>query len=174
VSDKECPKCGFPGPFYRNKSNPDGLDTYCKECRKIIGKKWALDHPGRVIELARKKDLKWRTSHPEEAKNKRHKKYLKHKERNQEYARFKYSLNKEKYKEYTKEWVKANPERTKNNHRKATEELRDQYIASLFRKHKSDLTPELIEAKREQLLLTRAIRALKQEIKNARKTKDRG
>lgn len=37
--NKRCPGCGDTHPpttehFYRNATNKDGLDTYCKQCRK--------------------------------------------------------------------------------------------------------------------------------------------
>lgn len=35
--DKRCGRCGRRKPqdlFYRNRAQPDGLDTWCKECRK--------------------------------------------------------------------------------------------------------------------------------------------
>ena len=41
VETKVCPRCGRELPvtkFYKNKSRPDGLSSYCKECRKLKSK----------------------------------------------------------------------------------------------------------------------------------------
>ncbi len=31
---KQCPKCNQPGEFYRNRSRPDGLSYWCKQCMR--------------------------------------------------------------------------------------------------------------------------------------------
>lgn len=45
---KTCIKCSAPkniGDFYKNKRNRDGLDTYCKSCRREYMKNYHKEHP---------------------------------------------------------------------------------------------------------------------------------
>ena len=84
--------------------------------------------------------------------------------------------NKAKYIEnamkYTKTWREKNKKAAsaicRNNNRKMRENLSDWYIRSKLHLSIDQATTELIEAKREQMLLHRAIKALKQEINHAR------
>lgn len=46
---KYCSKCGeFKSidEFYKNRSKKDGLQSFCKECKKIMDKKWNEDNEG--------------------------------------------------------------------------------------------------------------------------------
>ncbi len=53
---KRCPKCGrsLPeGEFYRNSSRADGLDSYCKECRKLVSMAYVEEGNRRASERRR-------------------------------------------------------------------------------------------------------------------------
>lgn len=42
---KTCTRCGSDGPFYRNRSNADGLSKWCKPCDNMSAKRWAKNNP---------------------------------------------------------------------------------------------------------------------------------
>ena len=47
---KRCPRCGCAKDsdlFYRNRSNPDGLDDVCKECHRTSAKRYCTEHRDR-------------------------------------------------------------------------------------------------------------------------------
>jgi len=50
IKVKACGGCGqvlTTVEFYRNASNPDGLDHYCKGCRLGYNRDWVREHPDR-------------------------------------------------------------------------------------------------------------------------------
>jgi hypothetical protein len=62
---KRCPRCGTEKPldaFSKNKAGRDGLQSSCKDCRKVIVKNWREKHP----ERAKQSDDKYRKKHREE------------------------------------------------------------------------------------------------------------
>ena len=75
---------------------------------------------------------------------------------------------------YTEELGARKREQSMRAGRKSVRELSDSKVRSILHLTKAEATPELIEAKREQVLLVRAIKELKKEIKNARQAKDPG
>ena len=84
-----------------------------------------------------------------------------------------YAKNKERILAAGHKWLKENPERVKALRKKALEEMRDSVIVSYLvypgqkQKHKAipreEITPELIEARREMLIANRLVRKLKKE-----------
>lgn len=65
-------------------------------------------------------------------------------------------------------WIKANPEGEKNRRAVEVAELKPSYLRRLLRTPISQLTPELLALKREQLTLKRATNQLKKEMKNVK------
>ena len=54
METKRCPKCGEEKPiskFYRDRSRPQGYDSYCKECRDITNVEWKCAHGHRLPRL---------------------------------------------------------------------------------------------------------------------------
>ncbi len=80
-----------------------------------------------------------------------------------------YADDRNKYRARVTKWEKRNPEKkklsVKSSRKKGRDNLNDAYIKSLLVSGTSliysDLTPELVEAKRVQLLLARKSRKLK-------------
>lgn len=94
-------------------------------------------------------------------------------------AKQRYLENSEKFKERSRRWATENPEKanarnarqyfknpekTKKRVNRHREHLAPHYVASLLRLAIAELTPELFELKREQILTTRALRELKKVI----------
>lgn len=63
-------------------------------------------------------------------------------------------------------WEMANPDARRASRAKAVAELRPAYVASALRIPTEQLTPELLALKREQILNQRALRELKQTLKD--------
>lgn len=61
---KRCPDCKCTkedSEFHRNRASHDGLQPYCKICRKAGDKKRYLENPGAIKKASRK----WRLKNPE-------------------------------------------------------------------------------------------------------------
>jgi len=162
---KRCPKCERVLPkteFHRDKTNRDGLHCACKGCRKEIDSAWYKAN----LEKVKSSCSAWRRANSEKMKSTRS-------------AWDK--ANPEKIKSYRRRWDKANPEKVKEleTQRRAQQQkdltpgaVKNQIVNSMRYNgiyiSRSSIPEDLIQAKREQLKLARAIRALKQETKNAR------
>tara|TARA_Y100001938_G_scaffold146935_1_gene226993 strand:- start:11 stop:664 length:654 start_codon:yes stop_codon:yes gene_type:complete len=60
MQTKKCNKCGEEKVFYSyspDKSKPDGLNSYCKECRSKMAREYRKAHPERIT-VAKKKYYK--------------------------------------------------------------------------------------------------------------------
>ena len=67
VGFKYCNKCKVVkavSEFNRQKKTNDGLNTRCKECRRVIQRKWREENPERVRESTRK----WNKENPEKVR----------------------------------------------------------------------------------------------------------
>jgi len=63
IKTKRCPKCKQFKPlseFYKNRNEYDGLDGYCKSCKKILVANYQKTERGKFIN--RKAGKKWRQS----------------------------------------------------------------------------------------------------------------
>lgn len=64
---KKCPKCKKIkdcNEFPRNKSRKDGLYVYCKDCSKVLSKKYRLKNPEKCYQAIRR----WQKRNPEKLK----------------------------------------------------------------------------------------------------------
>ena len=59
--EKRCSKCRSSGPFYRQKSKPDGLTCYCVACMKLMHQDWRARNPGKASEST----ARWKKANPE-------------------------------------------------------------------------------------------------------------
>ena len=146
--NKRCSKCGDPKELeelVKNKRCKDGRAGVCKECVNLDPnknknyKQWRKNNPVRVKELRNK----W-------ARN-----------------------NRDKTQKAVKRWLKNNPERykllTKKYNKKRSETLHDDYvksaIQSVLKIPCSEMTPEMIHVKREQLIFSRALKELRRAVR---------
>ena len=83
-------------------------------------------------------------------------------EKNPHYASMWRQLNPESNKKYCARWAKNNQEKVQSLHRGRVVEVADQYIADLMQLKTSDIPKEIIELKRQHIILKREIKKWKQ------------
>jgi len=144
---KSCSKCEKEkelDEFVKHKKCKDGRAGVCKKCVNLdpnkskYHKQWRKNNPDKVKKLRNK----W-------AKN-----------------------NRDKTQKAVKRWLKNNPERykvlTKKYNKKRSETLHDDYvksaIQSVLKIPCSEMTPEMIHVKREQLMFSRALKELRRAV----------
>ena len=168
---KICNKCNIQkefSEFHKHKLQHDGHNTICKECRKIISKKYYEEDKEKInsnrskkyYENHRENLIKGR----ERIKKERRKRvemskkyYENNKEKVKEYLKKHYELNKENYKAKSKEWASKNKDRVnksvniRNKIRKKEDiifklktKLKTDIYISLKRRKKSKLLEEII------------------------------
>jgi hypothetical protein len=71
---------------------------------------------------------------------------------------------KKKSTERVREWKKSNPEKARASNNAKVERLTPAYVAALLKMKVSEVTPELLELKREQIDMYRLVSQLNQEI----------
>jgi len=115
---KVCSRCGIEKNidyFYKNRTNPDGLNYYCKECKKQYDKEWYQNHREERIKYSQRPEVKkyrkeyqkeWRKDNPERKKESDKKWYQKHRKEIIRGSKKYRKNNPEKYREYDKEYKK--------------------------------------------------------------------
>lgn len=174
-TSKTCIKCGENKDvsFY-GKSNAshikDGLRRECKQCRSAYRKKAYKESSEQQIKV-RTRAKQWRLNNLERYKENQDR----YRTENKESLKIKKSqyqkLNWEVRYKYMKEWREKNKERVrfrnKTNLQKYRTSLADWYIKHIFiRKTNlkpSDVTDNIIQAKREQIKVIRLIKQLSNE-----------
>jgi hypothetical protein len=110
--------------FHVNKSNNDGYNSICKECRKITSKKYYKDNKEQINEKSSKKYYKDHENNlikdRERIKNEREVRkyrskiyYQNNKDKVKVYKKKHYVINKEKYIEKSLKWCENNKEKCK-------------------------------------------------------------
>ena len=152
---KTCKKCG----------ESKGLDAFSgarSECKACVAKYDAKYHAENVekvrarkakyyaenSEKVRARKAKWRAENPEKVRA-RHAKY--------------HAENVEKERAIKAKWRAENPEKERAIKAKCRASLTDGYIADLLDLPAKKVPPQLIELKREQILLQRLAKEMKQE-----------
>ena len=159
----------------------------CRVCKKESMSKYLLTH--------KESEKKHRLKNKDKKKEYLKKYYMENKERSSEYAKEYYLKNKDKKKEfrlnnkkYTKEYYLKNKEillkkhkvyalknkvykkeYSKEYHSKISKELTDVYLRSQLAKNglkSNKVTHEMIEVKRQQLIIFRGIRDIRKDIKD--------
>ncbi len=143
---KSCSKCGKENEFYPTQT------SYCKECQKEYSKKYKKDHPKETREQRRKYNLE----HP-------NKHWKKHKARYVEDGRKRDSDRK-----YRKSHPNKVRIRRRNKLRRDREGVRDFYckmlIKRIFGVKAMEITQEMIEVKRVQIMMYRQRKEIRKEI----------
>lgn len=151
METKRCSGCGETKPvseFNKQKDNKDGLRTYCKVCHRANVVKWRVDNPDKK----RVANAEWSIRNPDKVRA----------------SNAKYRANNlEKVRAANAKCRAENPEKERAYAARKAAELAPGYIANTLRIPVADLTPELLELKREQILTTRAVKQLIKEIQNA-------
>ena len=111
--DKKCTKCKEVkslDEFNKQKTSKDNLQPYCKECCRIVSKKYREENR----EHYREYNKKWAKNNPDNIRTR---------------ARRYRENNPEKIKESNKKWRTNNPEKHRENHRKWKENNREKVRA---------------------------------------------
>ena len=132
--------------FFKNKTTTDGLQVYCKVCRKEICReyvrnnrekvnKWANDYRKRNLEKVLDATKKWRECNVDEVKK------------------------------YQSEYIQKNLKRLGARNRLEAAELTDNYVYRLLVQstglERCEIPIQLIQAKRVQLKIVRKIKEMK-------------
>ena len=171
---KKCNKCNKEKPlddFYKNKFSKGGTHTYCKECMKLMTKKYNQENKEKIEEYKRKNKKiileKKKRRYRENIEN--IKKYNdKHKEKYKEWR----NLNKEKTSNYQKNYYQINKDHISNRNKKYNEEhreerkKRDQKNIEHIREYKREYSRKNPHIVAWRALLTRFIKVFNVEKNN--------
>lgn len=186
---KKCSKCGEEKPleeFYRHKSKKYGVRSECKLCSDKMSCKYSKTHRKQINERRRKnypinkdkiikKSAEYYESNHDKCIAARQRYYATHRRQICDSRNRKRKENREYYLTKWNEYKSINKEKFKlyyQKQKKRIDDLMDSYIvARLVRQgfSSTDITPDLIELKRQQLKLERAYRLLNKEINNQNK-----
>lgn len=165
---KICPSCNSTlnlESFPKNKSMSDGLSVYCRRCcaqrsrayrqqnRDLVKIKKHLYYLRKKSEnpawssIAPEKRQAWRQANPQGSRG---------------YSKSWRAKNPEKAKEMRKVWVRENPGKCREMRRNKTEKLTDGYVRTCLTAKSNlsalDIPQWLVNLKRQQLLLLRALK----------------
>ena len=161
METKICSKCKEGKPlseFYTNKNYSTGYATYCKKCSRIAAKEWREKNKERAKEISQN----WNKANKEKAL-----------EQNKKRVRKWRSNNREKANAAVREYKKKNPEKTKAEARRGRVNCCHSYIKTALKNQgfiDSQITPDVIEEKRNIIKTTRIIRKINQSINKKTKT----
>ena len=178
METKKCSKCGevkAVSNFNKCKTNKDGYMSYCKICFKQYyqANKEKIKEQQKQYYQANKEKIKEQQKQYGQAnkgkfKERMKKYYQTNKEKLKEKKKEYYQANKEKLKEKQKEYRQANKKKLKEKMKKYRQgdrdKLVDSYIKSIINKQTNgmlkakDIPQELIELKRNNLILKRKIK----------------
>ena len=152
--ERPCKKCGVVFATQR-----------CLPCKRAEARKWHKENP----EKSKATSRKWKEGNQEKVKVA----VRKWREENQEKARAAsrkwYEENPEKAKAKARKQYEENPEKVNAIARKNIETLSDRYVSKRIGAPIKDLSPEIIELKREQLLMFRLNKELNATIQQLTK-----
>lgn len=140
---KRCSKCGeyFPADkahFNANKTNVDGLSTYCKECHKQYAREWYQRDKERLKEKARQ----YYSEHKEQAANSRKRWAENNRERKADTDKAWYEANRDRRHATWKRWYDENREWQSEQNRRRYIENKDRYAEAgreWYQKNRDDV-----------------------------------
>ena len=147
METKKCGKCGEVKPiseFFKHKNTKDRMFPQCKCCMKKIKEEYRKKHPEKTKE--------YRKKHQKEIKEYRKEYRKKHPEK-----------TKESQKEYRKKYQK----KLKEYQEECRKNLHPSYVKKELKRlgyTKEEITPELIEVKKETLKTKRLIKTIQQKL----------
>ena len=145
---KTCPKCGEKKPrtteyWHKSKNMSDGFDSLCKGCSSISHRNRYLNNKKIFAERSRIY-------------------YLNNKERYMEQKRIYHSNNQARYTELEKKYRLNNGnEYYAKKARDSRYCLDDSYVKAKIRRQQLPITPEMIELKRQQIIMKRTLKLFK-------------
>ena len=162
---KKCSKCGEVkgfDAFPKHKGRKDGLDNRCKHCALVASHAYRQAN----IEVVREKDRIRAAALTDEARRAKHQKW---RDANREYVRSQgrkvmqslYQKDADKFRKRSKAYWQENSEVCIEKGKAYRRELRAGYVAMTLDMKVSEVPPELIALKREQLAIKRMARELK-------------
>jgi hypothetical protein len=159
---KTCSRCEESKSLSNFRHRDGRAIGVCKTCER-----------GRALDYYynnKEKAASYRAKNSERFKARDHAYYEANKERHKESMRVWRGDHREECKALVKAWVQRNPERAKANARAGSrrdrERLADSVVAGYLRMSLATASPALIQLKREQIVLHRLAKQLKQEIVN--------
>jgi len=172
--------------FNKNKNRKDGLHTYCKKCVKQyyqVNKEKTLEQKKQYRQANKEKikerkkkyyqvnkektlehNKQYRQANKEKIKERKKKYYQANKEKTLEHSKQYRQANKEKIEQYNKQYRQANKEKLKEKSKDNRNKLVDPYIKTIISKQTNgmlkakDIPQELIELKRNNIILKRKIK----------------
>lgn len=125
ISQKCCSKCGKSLPntadyFYRQASNPTGLNTECKLCKRAYDKQWLIDNPTKKSIY----DKQYRQTHSEQLKTTKQQYRIDNAEYLSLYFHNHHILNRDERNNKTSIWRKKHPENNRKYIRDNREHIR--------------------------------------------------
>ena len=171
---KKCTKCGevkAVSEFHKDKYSKDGFFDECKECRKKYyqaNKEKILEYDKQYRQANKEKIKEYSKKYYQANKEKRKKYRQANKEKIKEQKKKYRQANKEKEKEQKKKYYQANKEKILEYSKKYCQDnrnkLADPYVIDIIRHQTNsmlkakDIPQELIELKRNSLILKRKIK----------------
>lgn len=118
VPEKRCTKCGeyFPATaeyFYRNGARRDGLDTWCRACRRENARTWYAANTQR----ARENSHAWYIANADRERARARTRYVANRERDNMKSRIYRAAHLERIREYNRAYRAANLERERERNR---------------------------------------------------------
>jgi len=152
---KRCSKCGEEkelGKFYEAKDHKDGHQGVCKKCfilRAIIWRKVNKQKHKEYVKI-------WRNNN-----------FEKYKKSNNQYLIRWRKNNRKKWIAYCRKWKTNNPLKILEQKRRVVDSLAGSYIKHLLKMNGfeiNQITPQMIQLKREQVMFSRVLRQLKRAV----------
>lgn len=166
METKKCSKCGevkAVEEFYRCSRNVDGRNGVCKTCKGEINRAWFL----RNREQAYQAQRKCKAANPDRYKEIERKSKEKNREKAAETQSAYRKANAERIKAVNKKWAAENADKVKDYVRNGRRDLADYYVRKTL--GDVEVTPEIIEVKRQQLLVHRELRKFQKLLKEQTK-----
>ena len=141
ATTKYCFRCKTDLPyssFGNNTARKDGLSAYCKECRKVYGKKWKSQNPQSVKRSTEKSKIRVSVSgyaqeyyrlNRERIKARSLAYHSSHREEDRQKCRERYRADPELYYRRSREWQAKNPESVNASKRRYVENNIDKILS---------------------------------------------
>jgi hypothetical protein len=104
--------------FYRDRTAPAGLTSYCKECAKRSDRRWRETNPEKIREINRKAYARYRDANPEKIRQRASRYAQAHPEKARQASQRWRKAHPEKARQANQRWREAHPEEVKEAKRR--------------------------------------------------------